>query len=153
MINDVCIRTAKPSEAEALSALTARSKSYWPYPKEYLDKSILLLKILENDIKDWPVFVAELNSQIVGFFALKTIKDENRIDHLWIEPVHIGKGIGRILFQVAKVEAQKLGWKYLRIVSEPRAEEFYLKMGARNIGLVQSRVKPDFFLPHLEIEI
>lgn len=146
------LRPAKTSETDLLSALTMRSKSYWPYSADYLTKSIALLKILESDIADWPVRVAELNNEVVGFFALKTIKDENRLDHLWIDPRYIGKGIGKILFLDAQNAAKNIGWKSFRLVAEPHAELFYLKMGAKNIGSVQSRVKPDFFLPHMEVQ-
>jgi len=149
----VSVRSAKSSEADLLSALTMRSKSYWPYSADYLMKSIPLLKISESDVADWPVGVAELKGEVVGFFALKTIKDENRLDHLWVDPRFVGKGIGKVLFQKAKIAATNFGWKSFRLVSEPYAEEFYLKMGARNIGKVQSRVKPDFFLPHMEVTL
>lgn len=147
----IIVRPAKTSEVDLLSALTMRSKSYWPYSADYLMKSIPLLKIIESDVLEWPVSVAELNGEIVGFFALKNIKDENRLDHLWVDPRFIGKGIGKFLFQEAKVAARKLGWKSFRLVAEPYAEQFYSKMGAKTIGSVQSRVKPDFFLPHMEV--
>lgn len=147
----VIVRSAKISEADLLSALAMRSKSYWPYAADYLMKSMPLLKISENDLAEWPIDVAELNAEVVGFFALKIIKDENRLDHLWVDPRFIGRGIGKVLFHEAKIVARNIGWKSFRLVAEPYAEPFYLKMGARKIGVVQSRVKADFFLPHMEM--
>jgi GNAT superfamily N-acetyltransferase len=90
---------------------------------------------------------------VIGFFALETIGSENRLDHLWIEPERIRQGFGRQLFQEAVIAAKSLGWASFRLAADPPAEEFYLKMGARRIGDVQSRIKPDLLLPHMEYVI
>lgn len=145
------IRAAKESESIFLSGLAMRSKSYWPYPPDYLEKCVSVLHVAPEDIGNWPVSVAELKGEVVGFFALKPVNGENRLDHLWIDPRHIGKGLGRILFAEAILASKKIGWNDFRIAADPFAEQFYLKMGAKTIGAVQSRIKPDLFLPHMEI--
>lgn len=145
------IRPAVQNEARFLSGLAMRSKSYWPYPLDYLEKCISVLQVTEDDILNWPVFVSEIKGEGIGFFALKPVNGENRLDHLWIDPRFIGKGIGNLLFKESIAAAKKIGWNYFRIVADPYAEPFYLKMGAKNIGAVQSTIKPGLFLPHLEI--
>lgn len=129
-----------------------RSKSYWPYSYDYLEKCKEALAVTKTDIQNWPVTVAENENEIIGFSALKTIDGENRLDHLWIDPRYICKGIGTLLFSASIKEAKNLGWNGFRIAAEPFAEAFYEKMGAKKIGVVQSRIKPDLFLPHMEIE-
>lgn len=145
------IRAAKESESIFLSGLAMRSKSFWPYPPDYLEKCISVLKVTPEDIRNWPVAVAELNGEAIGFYGLKPVSGENRLDHLWIDPRLIGKRFGISLFQEAVLAAKRIGWNQFRIAADPYAEPFYLKMGAKNIGTVQSRIKPDLFLPHMEM--
>ncbi len=47
------IRAAKESESAFLSGLAMRSKSYWPYPPDYLEKCISFLKVTPEDIRIW----------------------------------------------------------------------------------------------------
>lgn len=145
------VRAAVKSEARFLSGLAMRSKSYWPYPADYLEKCVGVLHVTEDDIQNWPVLVAELDGEIIGFFALKKVSNENRLDHLWIDPRYIGKGTGKVLFAKSLVAAKEIGWNQFRIAADPYAEPFYIKMGAKTIGSVQSSNKPDLFLPHMEI--
>ncbi|MBK8202502.1 MAG: GNAT family N-acetyltransferase [Bdellovibrionales bacterium] len=148
---NITIRAAHESESCFLSGLAMRSKSYWPYPPDYLEKCINVLKVTSEDIRDWPVMVSELNGEVIGFFALKPVSGESRLDHLWIDPRFIGKSVGKSLFKEAVMAAKRIGWSQFRIAADPYAEPFYLKIGAKNIGSVQSRIKPDLFLPHMEI--
>ncbi len=146
----VTSRRAKTEESKFLSELALRSKAFWPYHPDYLVKCVDALALTEKDIAEWPVYVAEFREEVVGFFALKHISNEDRLDHLWIDPRFIRKGIGRFLFLKAIEEAKNLGWLKFRIAAEPYALDFYSKMGTVHIGEIQSRIKPDLFLPHLE---
>lgn len=147
------IRKAVPSEAQLLSDLALKSKSVWGYDDEYLNNCREALNLEPTYIKDWPVFVAEVDQEIIGFVALRNIDGEDRLDHLWILPEHIRVGLGAKLFASAIESAKALGWNSFRLASEPRAEEFYVKMGMKNIGSIQSRIKPDLYLPHMEYQI
>jgi len=144
------IRRAESKEAKFLSGLALRSKAFWPYPYDYLIKCIDALALSEQDITEWPVYVAENRIEVVGFFALKLVSNEERLDHLFIDPRFIGKGVGRFLFLKSVQEAKNIGWQKFRIAADPYALDFYLKMGAVRVGEIQSLIKPDLFLPHLE---
>lgn len=148
--HNITIRRAQTHEAVALSDLVMRSKSYWPYPTDYLSKCVDALRIDESYISNWPVFVGEVKGTVVGIFALKTIAGEHRLDHLWIDPSFIGMGYGKKLLLAAIIEAKKIGWNEFRLAADPYALEFYLRLGGNQIGVVQSRIKPDLFLPHVE---
>jgi GNAT superfamily N-acetyltransferase len=75
----------------------------------------------------------------VGFYALKK-GDDYYLDHLWLLPEVIGRGLGRIAFEHAVQLARESGMSSFLIISDFHAEGFYLKMGARKIG--------EFFSPH-----
>ena len=74
------------------------------------------------------------NGRAVGFYLLTTESDGLHLDHLWIVPQAMRRGIGRALFEHALEETRKLGHQILRIEADPNAEGFYTRMGARRVG-------------------
>jgi predicted N-acetyltransferase YhbS len=146
-------RSAKPDEAKTLSELSARSKAHWPYDNEYLALAKSITHVYPEDIENWPHIVATDGETIFGFTAICEVQGEKMLDHLWIEPAHMRKGIGCSLFYKAIEEAKKLSWRSFTITSDPFAEPFYLKMGATRIGERESKIKTGFFLPLLEFSI
>jgi predicted N-acetyltransferase YhbS len=70
---------------------------------------------------------------------------------LWVDPPAIGTGIGARLWTHMLEQARRLGYRAVRITSEPNAEGFYARMGARRIGSVESRVVKGRMLPLMEI--
>ncbi len=146
------IRQAKVDEAEYLSDLALRSKAIWGYSKDFIIACKPHIKVDREYIEAWPVKVLDKQDEIIGFYSLKIINGENRLDNLWIEPRYIRYGYGTILFKNAIDEAKKLEWNYFRLAGEPGAVPFYEKHGAKLVGKVQSRLKKDLFLPHMEIK-
>ena len=147
----ISVRRAVVEEAKILTDLAWRSKSVWPYDLDYLEKSRPVIGVNANYISMWPVLVAEVDGQILGWGSIAEVKNDRWLDNLWIEPAAIKTmGLGRSLFRCLVNEAQGLGWTSFRIAADPYAEGFYLKMGATNIGSVESLVKPGFFLPLIE---
>jgi len=150
---EVKIRDALATEAKYLSDLSARSKAYWPYDKEYLTQAAQVTHVTENDILSWHFRVAVYDGKILGFSGMAPVKNEYMLDHLWIEPEYIDKGIGQVLFEDAVLSAKRMGWTRFTIASDPYAEKFYLKQGAKRIGERESKIKPGFFLPLLEVNV
>ncbi len=147
------IRRAKIREGDLLTDLALRSKSYWKYSDGYLSRCRPALLLDDSYIQNWPVMVLEVDSKIVGFYSLKTINGENRLDNLWIDLPFIGKGFGKILLEDAFRLASAMGWKVIRLAADPGAQTFYEKFGGVRIGSVQSRIKADLFLPHIEFKL
>jgi N-acetylglutamate synthase-like GNAT family acetyltransferase len=144
------IRIAEIHEANSLSELASRSKSYWPYDEEYLQQCRSVTHVTADDIQKWPFIVAIKQGNLCGFSAVCEIEGEKMLDHLWVDPPYIGSGLGRTLFGEAVNRAKKLGWSSFTIASDPYAEPFYKKMGAKRIGKRESKIKRGFFLPLLE---
>ena len=74
------------------------------------------------------------DDRAVGFYLLTTESDGMHLDHLWIAPHAMGRGIGRALFEHAVEQARRLGHQTLKIEADPNAEGFYTRMGARRVG-------------------
>ena len=110
------------------------AKQNWGYPAEWMAEWRGELTVTPEYIRNHPVFVAKKAGRIVGFFGLKSSKDGWHLEHLWLRPAYIGRGLGRALFVKAVQQARIEGVTELQIKSDPNAEQFYLKMGAVRTG-------------------
>lgn len=145
------VRAALPTEAETLTALAIRSKAHWGYDAEFMERAAPDLQVTPAVIEEAKAFVAESGKVIVGFYVLALVDDVPMLRDLWVEPSAIGIGVGARLWAHMLGQARGLGYRAVRIHSEPNAEGFYLKMGARRIGSVESSVVQGRMLPLMEI--
>lgn len=76
----------------------------------------------------------------IGFHALIRADTTLRLEHLWVLPRAMHRGLGRALFQHAIARARTLGFLGVEIESDPNAEAFYLRMGAKRAGTSLSEV-------------
>jgi GNAT superfamily N-acetyltransferase len=87
-----------------------------------------------------------------AFYALAMRGADAVLDHFWVQPERMGRGIGRELFGHAVGTARAGGATRLEIDSDPHAEAFYRRMGARRIGEVPADVDGvRRVLPRLEV--
>jgi GNAT superfamily N-acetyltransferase len=129
------IRPARRDEAEALTALCRRAKAHWGYPAEWLALWAEDLRVTADYAASGDVFVGVTQEgEAVGFFGLRHPARRWHLDHLWIDPAWMRRGFGRRLLSAACVEAWARGARRLHLKSDPHAEEFYLKHGARRVG-------------------
>jgi GNAT superfamily N-acetyltransferase len=92
------------------------------------------LAITARYVEQHLVYVAEVDGVAVGFYALVGAGLHWDLDHLWVRPEFIRRGIGRQLFRHAAGQlAGHVPGAILSIESEPNAEQFYLRMGARRV--------------------
>ena len=147
----VTFRSALIEESDILSDLAIKSKGHWGYSKEQLDGWRSDLRIGQTYIQEHIVRTIWSDSELVGFFAIKKGKTY-ALDHLWLLPKVIGKGIGVQAFQEIIKECEASGIDAFTIVSDPNAEGFYLKAGAKRIGEVESTPK-NRFLPTLRYQL
>jgi len=134
------LRPARINEGPALTEMAYASKRTWGYPEETLDEWNGPLTVLEEHLLEEAYFVVEEERDgklvPVGFFSLMPVDrpDTLDLDHFWVLPEAQGRGVGRWMFEQAVLEAKRAGARRLTITAEPKAEGFYLKMGAVRIG-------------------
>lgn len=133
------LRTARPEESRALTRLAYASKRFWGYPEDWINLWRDQLTVSADYIKSQNVFVAVRGTEIVGMCALEGSDNTRDVGHFWVAPQEMGQGIGRRLWEYLVDEARSQGVRLLRIGSDPGAEGFYLKMGARRIGEIPSK--------------
>jgi GNAT superfamily N-acetyltransferase len=125
---------AKPEDAEALTEVAHAAKRHWGYPERWIESWRDILTMRAEFIAANVAYSAMEDDRAVGFYLLTTESDEMHLDHLWIAPHAMARGIGRALFEHATEQARKLDQRTLKIESDPNAEGFYARMGAQRVG-------------------
>jgi GNAT superfamily N-acetyltransferase len=125
---------AKPEDAEALTEIAHAAKRHWGYPERWIESWHDTLTMRPEFIAANAAYCAVEESRAVGFYLLTTEADGMHLDHLWIAPHVMGRGIGCALFGHAVEETRRLGHRTLKIEADPNAEGFYTRMGARRVG-------------------
>ncbi len=150
------IRRAIPDDAVLLSELALRSKGHWGYSQEFLEscRSELTVDARRIGSDDYHCFVAVQDDRVIGFYTAANVsKNTYELDALFVEPEHIGTGVGRSLLQHAIQSLSELGAEHLIIQGDPHAGDFYAAAGARQTGSRESESIPGRFLPVFKIDI
>jgi ribosomal protein S18 acetylase RimI-like enzyme len=149
------IRRARESEAAALSALAVVSKQYWGYSPQDIDQWRPLLAVSSHDIASKPTFVAEVETEVVGFYLLVPKPQAWDLDHLWVSPKFARRGIGRALLVHAANSARLAGVSTIVIDADPNAEPFYVACGAFRQAIVAAPItgNPARFRPQLSLQV
>jgi maltose O-acetyltransferase len=138
----VTIREAKEEEASQLTEVAVASKKYWDYPDDWFELWEDILEITSQTIRQLKVWVAEENTRAIGFVGIGVESGVAELEHLWVLPGFINKGIGNSLFNTVVDYCRSNGITQIRIESDPNAKAFYEKMGARLVGYVESKPAP-----------
>ncbi|MDJ0624281.1 MAG: GNAT family N-acetyltransferase [Desulfocapsaceae bacterium] len=134
------IRSATERDASTLTNISHASKRYWNYPQEYIAIWKDELTITPQYINDHQVFVYEHDAAILAYYSLVELKADITVvgarlkmgfwlDHMFVDPISIGKGIGRLLFTHLLNHCQVHKISKVRILADPHSRGFYDKMG------------------------
>lgn len=144
------IRNGTLNEAQTLWELACRSKASWGYDDEFMEACARELYPSDLTMSG----VAVVTDVIVGFYALSPeSSSEVELSHLFVEPMQFRKGVGRALFEQAIERATAAGFSRVTIDGDPYASEFYLRCGARKVGVVESGSIPGRLLPQYEVPL
>ncbi|MEM9555731.1 MAG: GNAT family N-acetyltransferase [Acidobacteriota bacterium] len=138
------IRRARPDEADRLTEIAFASKRHWSYPEAWLEAWRESLTLTPDFVGSNVVDVAVDGEDVA--IACSALVDEKgassaiQLEHFWVEPAAIGRGVGRMLFQHVVETARGLDGESLLIESDPNAEAFYERMGAVRVGWVRADV-------------
>lgn len=147
------IRRSSPEEANTLTQIALDAKRYWGYPELWIQHWESDLTISSDFIRDNHVYVAEEDGEIRGFYALCVGGDKAELEHMWVTPNCIGTGIGKELFLDAMERAAALDVNAVELSSDPNAAAFYRRMGATQIGEIESVLDGQTRkLPRMKIE-
>jgi len=135
---DVVVRRAFGSEAPVLTRVARAAKRHWKYPEAWIARWRDALTVTPAFVERHPVRCAVRGARVVGFYALAGAGPTRELEHFWVLPAHMGRGVGARLFADAVATLRADGARQLRIASDPFAVGFYRRMGARLVGEVPS---------------
>ncbi len=131
----VTIRPAAPPEADLLTALILRSKAYWGYDAEFMQRAAPELVLTARELRRMDTLVAQdPGGAVVGVAAVDHEAVPPLLELLFVTPEAIGAGIGTALLHAALRRAAARGLRELTIVSDPNAAPFYCAHGAITVG-------------------
>jgi predicted N-acetyltransferase YhbS len=139
-----------------LSGLALRSKAHWGYSQDFIGSCRAELTVDASQIgsRRYQYVVAIERGAIVGFYALEHLSSgDYELEALFVEPAHIGRGLGRSLVKHATRTLSQRGADRLIVQGDPNATGFYVAAGGRQIGNRESGSIPGRYLPVFEIEI
>jgi ribosomal protein S18 acetylase RimI-like enzyme len=125
---------ARPEDADALTQIAHAAKRHWGYPERWIEAWRDILTMRPEFIAANIAYCAIEDGRAVGFYVLTTENDGVHLDHLWISPAAMRRGIGRALFEHATAQARNSGFHSIKIEADPNAEGFYKRMGATRAG-------------------
>ena len=135
------IREASRTDAKLHSDLAFRSKSHWNYSPEQLAVFRLELTLDPDQIRSKRTHLWEEFQKVEGFYTL--VEQDPRcveLEHIFVEPRSLRRGIGRELFRHAVEVARRSEFETIEIQSDPNAAGFYVAMGAEFIRDVPSSI-------------
>lgn len=98
------------------------------------------------------VVMAEANGQAQGFYSLIT-EGEPELDLMFVAEQTQGTGLGARLFRHMAEAAQQRGLDAVKIIANPPAEGFYLRMGAERIATKRPRGRITWAQPILYLRL
>lgn len=147
------IQKAKIEDHIRLTEITKKSKAYWGYSDEQMEKWSNNLTITIEYIETNSVFNLVDENQIIGYYSyLRLENNQVKLNNLFILPEYIGKGFGSFLMNdfVERMRNEKC--QKIILDSEPNAEQFYQKIGFTKIGEFETSIK-NRFMPIMEMNL
>ena len=132
------ILRARGVDAADLTRISRAAKRYWGYPEKLLRLWQRDLTVTPGFIEHHPVYRAVHRGKAIGFYAISGTGTGRELEHMWVHPKYIGAGVGRALFSHLLRRLRTMEVRRLDVASDPNAEGFYLRMGARRVGVVPS---------------
>lgn len=147
MTGSVHIRQALPTDAGEIARVhvgAVRAAYKGIYTDEHLEKlsaDRMAMNWLHEEkghltISDYVVFVAIINDKIIGFSDIgpTTRKSNAELFAIYLDPVHIGKGVGSSLFRKCVEIAKQRGFRTMKLTvlsANFPARIFYERMQGR----------------------
>lgn len=134
------IRDAVYRDITALEDLQRRASLVWDEYRADLEAHPEVIEVPAWAVEAGYVRVAEGSVGLVGFSVLLPAAERAaELDGLFVDPAVFRRGVGRALIADALTRARDRGWPRIEVTANPRAVDFYAKVGFRDDGVVATR--------------
>ena len=146
------IRNAETSEVDVLKDLMRRASFVWEEYRDDLRAHPEVIDVPLHDIEAGNVRVATGSLRVLGFASLIAGRtaDAAELDGLFVDPAFMRRGIGRSLVEDALALARARGCRRIEVTANPRAVEFYVKLGFIDDGVVPTQFGPGLRM-HIDV--
>lgn len=147
------IRDAQASEVDVLEDVQRRASLVW---EEYRDDLLAHPEVIDvplRDIVGGNVRVATGSLRVLGFASLIPGRSDGtaELDGLFVDPAFMRRGIGRALVNDAVALARSRGCRRIEVTANPRALEFYVKLGFIDDGVEKTQFGPGLRM-HVDVD-
>lgn len=128
-------RRATATDLAAVEAVVR--DAYSPYILRMRRKPGPMLDDYAARIRDGTAWVLEADGTVTGVLVLLDEPDHLLLENIAVAPAHHGTGLGRMLMQFAEAEAQRRGYREIRLYTHQSMVEniaLYLRLGYRETG-------------------
>ncbi|MFJ6621102.1 GNAT family N-acetyltransferase [Kitasatospora sp. NPDC091335] len=148
-MTDTTIRRADETDAERLTDLIQTCSAYRGEYAAMIDG----YRVTPDYIARHEVFLAadRAAGQLLGFYAL--IREPAELDLMFVADEAQGRGTGRELIGHMLELARGAGITEVRVVSNPPAERFYLRVGAERVGTFPAHGRITWDRPELRFTV
>lgn len=135
------IRKSVAKDHVELTDLCKRSKNIWNYPEDWMQIWDEDLTVTEDFIKENNVYQFVKDARICGFYSYLPEGKNIRLEHLFVHPNYINKGIGRILIKDFFERIENSIFENIILDADPNAENFYIKFGFNRVDLKPTKIE------------
>jgi GNAT superfamily N-acetyltransferase len=146
------IRLAQRADLPALTVLCLASKAHWGYDAAFIAAVTDELTMTEAQLGPGLTLWDE-DGTALAMVQVSVNGDEAHLEHLFVAPDAMRRGLGRRMFRWALAQARAQGARRMSIDSDPFAEGFYRAVGAVLVGEAPSGSIPGRMLPLLSYDI
>lgn len=136
------IRKAVIADAAQVAALMRAA--YAPHAARLNGQTLPPLAVnYEDEIREYPVWVAQSGAALLGALVLTPQKEIMQIANVAVDPRAQGQGLGRGLMNYAEAEAVRLGFSEMQLATHVAFTEnisLYAHLGWREAGRAGDRV-------------
>lgn len=147
------LRKADINDVDYLSELVYNSENSLNFDENYMcifkDKYNVNKEFIENSYS----FCMVQDEEILGFLGLQENEATFELEFFYIKSDYIGKGYGKIMFQLLIEECKASNIKEFNLVTSPESMNFYTKLGAVKIGEVKSLIDCNRIIPKLKFVV
>ncbi len=145
------LRRARPADAAALTDLAMRSKALWGYDAAFMEACREELTTSADTITANEIWIVEVGGMAAGFYELNAEpKQYGEIRMCFVDPAHVGRGFGRMLWRHLEGRAAFRRLETLGLDADPKAVPFYSAMGMAIVGESPSGPIAGRMLPRME---
>lgn len=142
--SNLVVRLASVADADAIARIYAHhvrhgTASFDTEPRTPVQTEQKIAEILS---KGWPFLVAERNDVLAGYAYVTAFRDRPAYgftceDSVYVDPDHVGRGVGALLMHALMVQATECGFRQMMAViggGEPASIALHTKMGFTHAG-------------------